>query len=157
MFRRAPFRGGRGRRTAVDIVVCLGWGEFSCVFFSILFFFERTRPTASMRPPLASFTPLLVMRQGRESEATDPAFFAFRAKKRLTGVRTGCHYLNSLSVCVCVTWVVFTDYESCTRPISTNPGSMEAGQYGLTRGTCFIACRLVLHTVAGLSWISWLC
>ena len=30
----------------------------------------------------------------------------------------------------------FTDCESCTRPISTNPGSMEAGEYGLTRGTC---------------------
>ena len=95
------------------------------------------------------------MRQGRESEATDPAFFAFRAKKRLTGVRTGCHYLNSLSVCVCVTWVVFTDYESCTRPISTNPGSMEAGQYGLTRGTCFVACHLEVVLVAGLLWISW--
>ena len=61
MFGRAPSRGGRGRRAAVDIVVCLGRGEFFSVFFSILFFFERTRPTASMRPPLASFTPLLVI------------------------------------------------------------------------------------------------
>ena len=25
--------------------------------------------------------------------------------------------------------MVFTDYESSTRPISTNPGSMEAGKY----------------------------
>ena len=40
---------------------------------------------------------------------------------------------------VCVTFVVFTDCESSTRPISTNPGSMEAGEYGLTRGMCF--CR----------------
>ena len=45
--------------------------------------------------------------------------------------------------------------ESCTRPISTNPGSMEAGEYGLTRGTCFVACRLELDAVAGLLWISW--
>ena len=65
--------------------------------------------------------------------------------------------LFNLSVClsVCVTFVVFTDCESCTRPISTNLGSMEAGQYGLTRGTCFVARRLELVAVAGLLWISW--
>ena len=38
-------------------------------------------------------------------------------------------------------------------PISTNPGYMEAGEYGLTRGTCFIANRLEMHAVAGLLWI----
>ena len=32
---------------------------------------------------------------------------------------------------------------------------MEAGEYGLTRGTCFLACGLVLDAVAGLLWISW--
>ena len=70
-------------------------------------------------------------------------FFAYRAKKPLhTGVRTGCHHL--ISLCVRVTFVVFTDCESCTRPISTNLGSMEAGEYGLTRGTCFVACRMTL-------------
>ena len=31
---------------------------------------------------------------------------------------------------------------------------MEAGEYGLTRGTCFLACRLELDVVAGLLWIS---
>ena len=56
---------------------------------------------------------------------------------------------------VCVTFVVFTDYESCTRPFSTNPESMESGEYGLTRGTCFIACRLEVVAVAGLLWLSW--
>ena len=60
-----------------------------------------------------------------------------------------------MSVSVRVIFVVFTDCESCTRPISTNPGSMEAGEYRLTRGMCFIACRLDLHAVAGLLWISW--
>ena len=54
-----------------------------------------------------------------------------------TWVLTGCHYLISLPVClsVCVgaTFVVFTDCESCTSSISTNPESMEAGEYGLTR------------------------
>ena len=61
VFRCAPSGGSCGRLAAVDIVVCLGQGEFYVVFFSILYFFERTRPTASMRPPLASFTPLLVI------------------------------------------------------------------------------------------------
>ena len=60
-----------------------------------------------------------------------------------------------MSVSLCVTFVVFTDRESCTRPISTNSGSMEAGEYGLTRGTCFLACGLELDAVAGLLWISW--
>ena len=61
-----------------------------------------------------------------------------------------------VAVCVDVKFVVFTDCESCTRPISTNnPGSMEAGEYGLTRGTCFVARRLEMVAVAGLLWISW--
>ena len=40
--------------------------------------------------------------------------------------------LACLSVlCMCnVQFVFFTDYESCTRPISTSPGCMEAGEYG---------------------------
>ena len=63
--------------------------------------------------------------------------------------------LVSLSLCVCVTFVVFTDCESCAWPISTNPGSMEAGEYGLTRGTCFVARCLEVVAVAGLMWVSW--
>ena len=35
-------------------------------------------------------------------------------------------------MCVCVTFVVCTYCKSCTRPISTNPRSMEAGEYELT-------------------------
>ena len=58
-------------------------------------------------------------------------------------------------VCVFVTFVVFTDYESCKKPISTNPGSMEAGEYAPTRGMCFAARRLELIAVAWLLWISW--
>ena len=58
---------------------------------------------------------------------------------------------------VCDTeFVVFTDCEeSCARPISTNPVSMEAGEYGLTRGTWFFARRLEVFAVAGLMWVSW--
>ena len=65
---------------------------------------------------------------------------------------------KSVGMCVRVCdieFVVFTDCESCTRPISTNPGSMESGEYGLTRGTCFLACRLEVVAVAGLLWVSW--
>ena len=47
-----------------------------------------------------------------------------------------------------------TDYESCTRPIYSNPGSMEAGEYELTRGTRFVASRLEVVAVAELLWIS---
>ena len=50
-----------------------------------------------------------------------------------TGVRTGCHYLISLSVCLSlrVIFVVFTDCESCTRPIFTNPGSVHFHKPGI--------------------------
>ena len=60
-----------------------------------------------------------------------------------------------LSVCECVTVVVISDCESCTRRLSTNPGSMETGEGGLTRGVCFVARLLEVVAVAGLLWISW--
>ena len=56
---------------------------------------------------------------------------------------------------MCVTFDVFTDCESCTRPISTNPGSMEAGEYGRTCGMWVFARRLEVVAVAGLLWLSW--
>ena len=62
-----------------------------------------------------------------------------------------------LYVSVCVTFVVFTDCESCSRPIYTNPGSMEAGEYGLTRGACFVARRLDVVAVAGMLWVIVVC
>ena len=46
VFRRTPSRGGRGRRAG--FVVCFGCGGI--LFFFRFFFFERTRPAASMRP-----------------------------------------------------------------------------------------------------------
>ena len=80
------------------------------------------------------------------------------AKKSLhTGVRTGCHYLIGLvclPVCVSVSVVVFTDART-TRPISTNPGSLKGGEYGLMRGACFLACALELDAFDGLLWILW--
>ena len=32
---------------------------------------------------------------------------------------------------------------------------MEAGKYGLTHGTCFVAVCLEVVAVAGLVWVSW--
>ena len=43
MFRRTPARGGRGRRVAVDLVVCFGRGGMS--FFSVFFFELRMHTT----------------------------------------------------------------------------------------------------------------
>ena len=56
------------------------------------------------------------MRQGRESEAAEVIFCVYANKPLHTGVRTGCQYLINLSVCVRVTFVVFTDYECCMMP-----------------------------------------
>ena len=80
---------------------------------------------------------------------------------------TGLYHVISLSVCLSVSLCIgycmcniiggFTYFESCTRPISTTPPdlSVEAGEYGLTRETCFVARRLEVVAVAGLLWISW--
>ena len=32
---------------------------------------------------------------------------------------------------------------------------MEAGEYGLTRGTCFVVSRLEVVAATGLLWMSW--
>ena len=153
MFRRASARVVAVTGLLRAPCCVFGWGGISLFLFLRFFFFEHTRPAASTRPRFASFTSLVVMTQGRRSEATE-SVGAFRAKKPLhTGVRTGCHCLICLSVCVCVCdieFVVFTDCDSCTRQISTNPGPMEAGEYGLSRGTCFAARRLELVAVTGL-------
>ena len=79
--------------------------------------------------------------------------FAYNSEKKSY---RGVYRVPSLNQSACVTFVVFSDCESCTRPNSTNPGSMEeAGEHGLTRGTCFVARRLEVVAVAGLLWISW--
>ena len=56
-----------------------------------------------------------------------------------------------MCVRVCdIEFVVITDCDSCTRPISTNPVSIEAGEYGLRYTTCFFARRLEVVVVAML-------
>ena len=128
----------------------LGGADFFRVFCRFCFFFERTRPAVSMRPPCLIY--LSTSNEARPKERSDRGcFFAYRAKNPFhTGVRTGFHYLICLSICLCVTIVDFTGCESCTRPISTNLRSMETDEYRLTRGTCFVARRLEVIAVAGL-------
>ena len=123
-------------------------GRIFFVFFFRLFSSDA-HGLLQVRGHLASFTSLLIMR----------SFFAYRQKSLfiLGCVQGASISLVCLSVCLCpscVTFVVFTDCESCTRPISTNPGSIGAGEYGLARGTCFVACCLEVVAVAGLLWIS---
>ena len=105
VFRRTPSRGGRGRRAAVDFVVCFWVRRDSfcvCIFFPrFFFFFERTRPAASMRPRCLIY--LCTSNEARARERSNRAVFRLQAEKPLhTGVRTGCHYLISLCVCQCV-------------------------------------------------------
>ena len=50
--------------------------------------------------------------------------------------------------------MVFTDCESGTSLIFTTPESVEAGEYGLKRGTCFVKRRVEVIAVAELPWIS---
>ena len=102
-----------------------------------------------MRSPLASFMSLLVMRQGRRSEATEDAF-AFWAKKLLhTEVRTGCHKLISLCPSVYNNRRLYRLRKLYGADFH-KPESMESGECGLTLVTCFLACRLELHAVVGL-------
>ena len=54
-----------------------------------------------------------------------------------------------------MTFFVFADCESCTRPTSTNSGYLEASEHGLTRETWFLARRLKVVAVAGLMWVLW--
>ena len=100
VFLRQPSRGGRGRRAAVDIFCCVLFSvclDFVFFFFRF-FFFQLTRLAASMRPPLTSCTPQLVVRQSRGSEATESAFILQAKKPPHPRVRAGCHYLIGMSV-----------------------------------------------------------
>ena len=65
------------------------------------------------------------------------------------GAYTGLHFSyvsTSLSVVYCLSaaYTTINNGESSKWPISTNPWSTEAGEPGLTRGTCFVASRLEL-------------
>ena len=123
-----PSRGGRGRRAAVDFFRGVFWVRRDFfVFFSRFLFFERTRPIAGTRPSCLMYL------------------------STSTGVRTGCHYLISLYVSVCN--ARFYWLRALYEADFHNPGSMLAREYGLTRGTRFVARCLEVVAVAGL--VSW--
>ena len=72
VFTRMRSRDGRGRRAAVDFVVCFGLGEF--VFhFRFFFFFERTRPAASMMPPCLIYRPNSIRHSHEHTTGWPPA------------------------------------------------------------------------------------
>ena len=123
-------------------------------FFRFIFF-ERTRPAASMRPPCFNYLSTSNDDLGRFLGIGKKSLFILGCAYRVSLLSQSVCLSVCVCVCVCEIFVVFTDCESCTRPISTKPGSMEAGEYGLTRGTCFVASCLEVAAVAGLLWISW--
>ena len=124
------------RRLEVVAVAGLLWVSW-CIWGAAgfrFFFFPNAHGPLHVIGRLASFTSLLVPGSVQGS------------------------IIISLSVClpvycVCATFVFLTDCERWTRPISTNPGSIEAGKYGLTRGTCFVAPRFEVVAVAGQLWV----
>ena len=61
MFRRAPSRGGRGHRAAVDFVVCFGCGRISCFLFRVFLRTSNAHDLFQVRGRLASFISLLVI------------------------------------------------------------------------------------------------
>ena len=66
------------------------------------------------------------------------------------------HLSVGMCVRVCdIEFVVFTDCDSCTRPISTNPVSAEAGECGLARERWLSARRLDEVAFAGLLRLPW--
>ena len=58
VFHHMPSQGGRGRRAAVDFVVCFGWGGF--FFFCSFFFASHAHGVLQVRGHLASCSSLLV-------------------------------------------------------------------------------------------------
>ena len=77
VLRRVPSRVGRGGRASVDFVVRYGLGGFYGGFF--------------------------VFNEASPRERSDRGRFLLLGKNASSyGVRTGCHYLTSLSVCVYV-------------------------------------------------------
>ena len=99
----------------------------------------------------------VIMRQGREKKATE-AIFSYRQKSPFTPgwVQGAIISILCLCACRCVCIICrFTDCESRKKSIYIKPGSMDAGENGLTCGTCFVAHRLEVVAAARLLWISW--
>ena len=93
--------------TIVCAAICIEHLSGISRVFPLVYFFERTRPAASMKPSCLIY--LSNSNKVRPRERSDRGHFLPIGKKPLhTGVRTGCHYLISLyvSVSVCVAFVL---------------------------------------------------
>ena len=77
---------------------------------------------------------LIEYNEARPRERSDRGRF-FPIGKKASSYRGAIQVAIISFAClsVRVTFVVFTDFESCTRPISANPGSVEVGEHGQTR------------------------
>ena len=73
-------------------------GFFRFFFPRFFFFFERTRPAASMRPPCLVFISTSNEPKPRERSVRGRFLPIGKKKPFHTGVRTGLHYLISLSM-----------------------------------------------------------
>ena len=121
--------------------------------FSFPIFFLRTHTACCKYEATSGLHCLPTSNETRPKERSDRGFFLPIGEKNSS--YRGAYRVPLFKLSVCVTFVVYIDCESRTRPIYTNPGSMEANESGLTRGTCFVACRFEVVAVAGLLWISW--
>ena len=140
--RRTYYVAGHLEVAAVAGLLCisrcvLGAPGFFEVFSFDFFFFERTRPVASMRPACLIYL----------STSTGVRMYRVPLFNEYVCV--------SVYLCVCVTFVVLLIARAGRGQFPQNPESMEAGERGLTRGTCFVARRLEVVAVARLLWISW--
>ena len=150
--RRTCFAARRLELVAVAGLLSISWcalGAARLHFFFVSFVFFLRTHTACCRYEVP--LPHLPLYQYRGAYRVPLMNLSVCLAVRLSVCLSVClSFCLSVCLCVCVTFVVFTGCESCTRPISINPGSIEAGEYGLTRGTCFVARRLEVVAVAGL-------
>ena len=141
VFCRASSRGGHVRQAPAAFVVCSGWGGFFLVFLSTFFLF-RTHTAFCKYEATSCLVYISTSNdtEARPRERSDRGRFLPLGKKASSyrGVyRVSLFNLSvGMRVCVCVTFVVLTDCESCTRPISTKPGI-----YGNGRVRPFFAFR----------------
>ena len=106
VFPRMSSRVGRGRRDAVDFVVFwvgrIFFRVFFFEFFFPTFFSLRTHTACCKYEATLPYLPLYkyFFQRTRPTASTRRACLMYLSTS--TGVRTGCRYLISLSVCACV-------------------------------------------------------
>ena len=100
VFHHRPSRGGPGRRAAVDFVVCFRWVGIS--FFCRLFFFERTRPAASMRPSCLIYLSAssgTLQHLCRKSSSAGPMYGEKIERTEIIHYHSGAYYRDRSDIC----------------------------------------------------------